>query len=200
VAKRIIAVVGTYRKGKTIDTAVDELLAAARQRGCQTEKVYLLDKHIEFCTNCRSCTQKTGTARGDCIINDDVSEILSRIDAADGIVLASPVNWFNVTAVMKRFIERLLPYAYWPWGTGIPKNRVKKLTKKAVVITSSTAPAWIGRIFFRGVLFVLRTAARCVGAKVIEKIYIGLAAITEDQPLPEKSKKQLHNAGQFLAG
>jgi len=200
VAKKIIAIVGTYRKGKTIDTAVDELLAAAQQRGCQTEKVYLLDKHIEFCTNCRSCTQRSGTARGDCIINDDVSEILSRIDAADGIVLASPVNWFNVTAVMKRFIERLLPYGYWPWGTGIPKNRVKKLTKKAVVITSSTAPAWIGRVFFRGALFVLRTAAKCVGAKVIKKIYIGLAAKTKDQPLPEKYKKQLHNAGQFLAG
>jgi len=200
VAKKIIAVVGTYRKGKTIDTAVDELLAAARQRDCQTEKVYLLDKHIEFCTNCRSCTQRSGAARGDCVINDDVSEILNKIDSADGIVLAAPVNWFNVTAVMKRFIERLLPYGYWPWGTCIPKNRVKKLTKKAVVITSSAAPAWIGRIFFRGSLFVLRTAAMCVGARVTKKIYIGLAAKTKDQPLLEKYKKQLHNAGQFLAG
>jgi len=101
---------------------------------------------------------------------------------------------------MKKFIERLLPYGYWPWAAPIPKNRVKKLTKKAVVITSSAAPAWIGRIFFRGSLFVLRTAARCVGAMVIKKIYIGKAAITKDQPLLEKYKKQLHNAGQFLAG
>jgi multimeric flavodoxin WrbA len=199
-AKKIIAIVGTYRKGRTIDTAVDEILKSAQSLGAQTEKIFLLDKHIEFCTNCRSCVQKAGTKRGDCVIDDDMKKILDQIDSADAVVLAAPVNWFNVTAVMKKFIERLMPYCYWPWGKGIPKYRIKKLTKKAVLITASGAPAFIGRLFFPSTLSILKSAAKCVGARVIKKIYIGTAAVTEDQPLSEKYKKQLFNAGQLLAG
>jgi putative NADPH-quinone reductase len=197
-AKKIVAIVGTYRKGRTIDTAVDEILKSAQSLGAQTEKIFLLDKHIEFCTNCRSCVQKAGAKRGDCVIDDDMKNILDQIDSADAVVLAAPVNWFNVTAVMKKFIERLMPYGYWPWGKGIPKYRIKKLTKKAVLITASAAPAFIGRLFFPGTLSILKSAAKCVGARVIKKIYIGTAAVTEDQPLSEKYKKQLFNAGQLL--
>ena len=198
-SKKIIAIVGTYRKGKTIDTAVDELLKAAQQQGSLTEKIYLLENHIEFCTNCRSCTQQNGTARGSCVLNDDMKQILDRIDSADAIVLAAPVNWFNVTAIMRRFIERLLPYCYWPWRKALPKNRIKKKTKKAVIITSSGCPEWLGRIIFRGALGVLKAAANCLGAKVVRKIYIGSAAIEENQLLREKYKNQLRNAGQLLA-
>jgi multimeric flavodoxin WrbA len=56
--KKIVAIIGTYRKGKTIDTAVDELLRAAQMSACHTEEISLLDKHIEFCTNCCNCTQQ----------------------------------------------------------------------------------------------------------------------------------------------
>ena len=37
---KVVAVVGTYRKGKTIDTAVDETLAGTREVGAETEKIY----------------------------------------------------------------------------------------------------------------------------------------------------------------
>jgi multimeric flavodoxin WrbA len=126
-------------------------------------------------------------------------QILDKIDSADAIVLASPINWFNVTALMKRFIERLLPYVYWPWNIAIPKDRIKKLTKKAVIITSSGCPEWLGRIIFRSTFFTLKSAARCTGAKVIKKIYIGGAAIFQNQPLPEKYRKQACAAGKALA-
>jgi len=56
-AKKIVAVVGSYRKGGVIDSLVTEVLSAAKEQGAQTSRLYLVDKHIEFCTNCRSCTQ-----------------------------------------------------------------------------------------------------------------------------------------------
>lgn len=199
--KKIVAIVGTYRKGQTIDTAVDELLNAAKSNGAATEKIYLLDKHIEFCTNCRKCTQNKITGSRDmCIHNDDMTQILDKIDAADCIVLASPINWFNATAIMRRFIERLICYGYWPWDTSIPKNRVKTLTKKAVLITASGCPEFIGRPLFRGTFSVLKAAANCIGAKVIKKIYIGGAAISQNQPLAEKYRKQVFAAGKKLVG
>jgi multimeric flavodoxin WrbA len=60
----ITAIVGSYRKGGTVDTVIDAILSAAREAGAETSKVYLIDKHIEFCTNCRACTQPEGPYRG----------------------------------------------------------------------------------------------------------------------------------------
>ncbi len=60
---RVTAIVATYRKGGMIDSAVAEILAAAREEGAEVERIDLIDKHIEFCTNCRACTQEPGAAR-----------------------------------------------------------------------------------------------------------------------------------------
>jgi len=199
VNKKVIAIVGTYRRGHIIDSAVDTLLDAASTGGAQTEKVLLLDKNIEFCKNCRCCTQQAGNQRGECVQDDDMQQILDKIDTADTVVLACPVNFFSVTAIMKRFIERLLVYIYWPWGKAIPKIRQKQKNKKAVLVTASGCPEYLGRFLFPAVFKVLKGAADCLGARVVKKIYIGAIAMEQNQSLPDKYKKQLTNAGKILS-
>ncbi len=194
-SKSVIAVVGTYRKGGVIDTAVDEILRAAKDAGAQTFKIYLIDKHVEFCTNCRACTQQPGPARGTCPINDEMAEILDRLDSAGALVIASPINFFNVTAVTRKFLERLLVYVYWPWGSTIPKYRVTKRAKKSVLVTSSGAPAFIGKIFFRPSLGALKAIAQCFGAKVVARLYFGLVAQKPDSTLNKKDLLRAYNAG-----
>ncbi|HIP52649.1 MAG TPA: flavodoxin family protein, partial [Chromatiales bacterium] len=58
--KRVMGIVGSYRKGGMIDTAVSEILRAAERDGALVSKVYLLDAHIEYCKNCRKCMQSPG--------------------------------------------------------------------------------------------------------------------------------------------
>jgi len=172
---RIAAIVGTYRKGGVIDQAVDEILASAREEGAQVTKIYLVDTQIEFCTNCRLCTQQEGAARGICPIADQMSAVLAVIEDADAIVLASPVNFGTVTALMKRFMERLVCYAYWPWGMGAPKVRNRQMSKRAVIVVSSAAPAFLARIM-TPVVKLLKQAAGLIGAKSVGVLFIGLAA------------------------
>jgi multimeric flavodoxin WrbA len=193
--KTILAIVGTYRKAGVVDTAVNEILKAAQAAGVQTSKIYLIDKHIEFCTNCRACTQQPGPARGTCPINDDMTEILDRLDSADALVIASPINFFNVTAVTRKFLERLLVYVYWPWGSTIPKYRVTKPGKKAVLVTSSGAPAFIGKILFRPALGALKAISQCFGAKVVARLYFGLVAQQPDLTLNQKDLSRAYKAG-----
>ncbi|MGA2092648.1 MAG: flavodoxin family protein [Sedimentisphaerales bacterium] len=113
-SKTIVAVVGTYRKGGVIDTAVDQILKAAQDTGVQTSEIYLIDKHIEFCTNCRDCMQNPGPDRGVCRHHDDMVAILDQLESANALVIASPINFYNVTAVTRKFMERLIVYGYWP--------------------------------------------------------------------------------------
>ena len=88
--------------------------------------------------------------------------------------------------MMKRFIERLVVYAYWPWEKKFPENRIKKRTKKAVIVTSSTCPAWIGRFLMPDALRILKDATELAGAQVVEKLYYGMVCREESQRLNPK--------------
>ena len=198
---RIVAIVGTYRRNGIIEQTVDAILQAAREDGAEVEKIDLKEKSIEFCTNCRKCTDPKAPEmrRTDCIFNDDMEAICAALDRADGIVLAAPVNFFTVTALMKRFIERLLVYVYWPWGkSSLPKPRVKKLDKKAVVMTASACPALLGRWLMPNAMGVMKSAARLAGAKVVRKLYFGMVCGEENQQLSPSQVEKAQAAGRLL--
>lgn len=196
---KIIGIVGSYRKGRVIDSAVTEILKGAESGGAKTVKIYLTEKQIEFCNNCRSCMQEAGDKRGECVHDDDMEEILQQIDEADVYVLGSPVNFGTVTAVMKRFMERLVVYAYWPWGKIAPKFRNDKLNKKAVIVTSFTPPAWIGRLLFSGAPKELKAMAKVLGARVVKFLYLGKVGESPEAGLDEKNLRRAYKAGEELA-
>jgi multimeric flavodoxin WrbA len=199
-AEKIVAIVGTYRKGRVTDTAVSEVLRGAEDGGAETERIYLIDRHIEFCTNCRACMQQADVGRrGRCVLDDDMEAILQVIDEADGLVLASPVNFYNVTAVIRRFMERLVGHAYWPWGQPSPKMRDKTQSKKAVTITSSACPAFFARIAMPGGRKALKAIAGTLGAKVQTSLLFGMVAQSPDATLNEKDRAKAYQAGRRLA-
>lgn len=195
---RVTAIVGSYRKGGIIDSAVDEILASAREEGAEVAKIHLLDKHIEFCTNCRTCTQQERHKRGECVIDDDMGDILDEIERSDAIVLASPMNFWTVTAVMKRFIERLICFAYWPWGMNAPKVRNERKPKRAVVVTSSAAPSLMARLLTR-TAGLLKSTSALLGAKTVGVLFIGLAAREQHQRIDEGTKNKARLLGKKLA-
>jgi len=196
--KNVVALVGSYRKGGVIDSLVTKVLAAAEAQGAQTSKIYLIDKNIEFCANCRQCTQAEGEKPGRCRHDDDMPEILAALEKADAIVLGAPVNFFNVTAVFRRFMERLVCFAYWPWGKqGGPTPRHTGPKRPAVLVTSSAMPGFIGRVF-TGAPRALRITAETLGAKPVASLFVGLAAVNENAVLPEKAVRRATKAGRKL--
>ncbi len=64
--KHVVAVVGSYRTGGATESAVEAVLEGARAKGAETRIFHLRDQHIEFCRNCRACTQAPGTERVRC--------------------------------------------------------------------------------------------------------------------------------------
>jgi multimeric flavodoxin WrbA len=199
--KTVIAINGSYRRGGITDQTVEEILRAVRDNGGQAETIDLRDVPLEFCTNCRSCTQKPAPLpRGQCIHNDAMSGILDRVDAADKIVLASPINFYNCTALTRRFFERLVVYAYWPWGypRGPKERSAGKLTKRAVLATSTACPAAIARRLIPSATKAMKAAARCMGARVVDTVWQGMIANAEKQRLTDKQRKRAYQAGEKL--
>ena len=195
---RITAIVGSYRKGGIIDQTVDEMLAAAREEGAETTKIYLVDTRIDFCTNCRLCSQQDGAARGICPIADQMGDVLDQVEASDAIILASPTNFATVTALMKRFIERLVCYAYWPWGAAGPKVRSRQMPRRAVLVASSAAPALLAR-WGTSIVKLLKQAARLLGARTVGVLVVGFAARKKLQDPGAHIRKKARLLGKTLA-
>lgn len=199
--KKVVAVNGSYRKNGITDQAVDAALRMARQQGAWVKKINLTDTRIDFCTNCRVCTgEGLERKRGRCVLNDEMYRVLAEIESADGLILAAPINFGGATAVMKKFVERLIMYTYWPWGTMVPKGRIRTRAKKAVIMTSSGCPGWLGRIIMPGAARLMKTSAGLLGAQVVSSLHFGSVAQEAKQRLNAGQVRAAEAAGKLLAG
>jgi NAD(P)H-dependent FMN reductase len=195
---RVVAIVGSYRKGGTVDCAVEAVLEGAREKGAETHTIYLTSRHIEFCANCRECTQKPGPERGKCKQRDDMEPILEEIEEADAVVLGSPVNCYNATALFRRFMERLVGAFYWPWGQAAPKTRRNETTRKAVLVASAAMPGILIPVA-TGAARALRLTAKMLGAKPVGSLWIGLVAGEPHHALPARIRERARRMGRKLA-
>lgn len=184
---KVLVINGSYRDDGITDQAVDVTVEALRNAGAETEIINLRDYPIEFCLNCRECTQQPGNAPGRCVLDDGMHDLIDKIESSQAYVLASPTNFSSVTAIFKRFMERLVTYAYWPWDKSYPKFRKAGLAqKKAMLISSSAAPSWMGRWLF-GSGRQLDMTAKTIGAKSIGTLFTGMASTEKHQRLTRQS-------------
>jgi multimeric flavodoxin WrbA len=120
---KILALIGSPRKGSNTDILVDRVLQGAQSCGHATEKIYLYDYQIMPCLDCRRCKKDDFT----CALLDGMSEIYPKLEEADLIVFGTPVYWYGPTAKMKLLIDRMRPF--------IASGKLKG--KRGVVVTPS---------------------------------------------------------------
>lgn len=103
-SKKVLVISASPRKGGNSDTLCDEFIRGARESGSGTEKIFLRDMKIGYCTGCGVCN---GTHQ--CVQRDDMAAILDRMIRSDVIVLATPVYFYAMDAQMKTLIDRTVP-------------------------------------------------------------------------------------------
>jgi multimeric flavodoxin WrbA len=195
---KVIAVSGSYRPDGPTEQAAKAILEGAASKGAATVFVALRDKDIRFCLNCRSCGQEPGEEPGDCVIKDDMAGLIKECLSSDVLVFSSPINFYQATALSKLFVERLVPMGYWPWKKGAPANRIKRKSRKAVLISSSAAPGIMARIAWPKALAALRAGAEVLGARVVKHLHYGLASVEKRVVLSEKDLKRAFELGAKL--
>lgn len=176
----ILAVIGSYRKGKTIDTLVDMAIEGAKANSSgsiQVDKLYLVDRNIEYCKNCMVCRKDDPNKTiAKCVIVDDMQTIYPMIEKADGFIFGTPVNMGAATAVMKTFLERTCWVLARPGRRPIRGCPTPRTTKKrqAIVIVSSGIVAPIFRRWCDDATPLLRSFCAChLNAKVLGGLYAG---------------------------
>jgi len=98
---KIVAIVGSPRPAGNTSYLVDQALAEAAKAGIETEKIILSKYVVNPCQGHDNCASLPA-----CLQKDDAPWILERFRQADGVILATPVYYYNMTAQMKAFVDR----------------------------------------------------------------------------------------------
>jgi len=83
-------------------TALQEMISVFETEGIETELIQVGNKSIRGCIACGSCA-KTGK----CVFDDLVNEVAPKFEAADGLVIGSPVYYASPNGTILSFMDRL---------------------------------------------------------------------------------------------
>ena len=82
--------------------ALKEMMGVLEQEGLETELIQVGKQSIRGCISCNSCG-KTGK----CVFDDLVNECAPKLEAADGLVIGSPVYYGSPNGTLLSFLDRL---------------------------------------------------------------------------------------------
>jgi len=180
---------------------VGAFMKGAVHAGAEVENVFLAKKEINPCRGCFSCWLKTP---GECVIKDDMAELLKKFAGSDIVVFATPLYVDNVTGIMKNFMDRLIPGGdpHFEKDEGGECAHLMRSEKrvKLVVISNCGFPE---QSHFQVLELLFKRVARNMRTEVIGEIYRGGGAILKDAPLIlkpviRKYKKLLQKAGKEI--
>lgn len=101
---KVTAFVGSARKKHTYNVCEKFLKGLQSLGDIEYEIVQLIDYKLETCRGCKLCLDKGEEL---CPLKDDRDKLINKMINSDGIVFASPNYSFQVSALMKLFLDRL---------------------------------------------------------------------------------------------
>lgn len=101
---KVVAFNGSPRKEGNTHLLIQRVLGELHKEGIETESIHFGGKPLRGCTACLKCVEKKNK---ECVLPDDgLNDYVAKMEQAEGIILASPVYFSNVTAEMKALIDR----------------------------------------------------------------------------------------------
>ena len=93
---------GSPRKDGCTARALREVAATLRQEGIDAEIIEVGSRDIRGCLACGACK-----ANGKCVIDDLVNELAPKLEAADGLLVGTPVYYAGANGTIKALLDRL---------------------------------------------------------------------------------------------
>ncbi|MDL2226673.1 flavodoxin family protein [Deltaproteobacteria bacterium OttesenSCG-928-M10] len=105
--KSAAIILSSPRKGANSSALALAMGAGIEEAGGSTSVVDLSGLEVKPCLGCEAC-QRNG---GKCVQLDGMQTVYPKVAAADILVLATPVYWFNVSGQLKVFLDRCFAVA-----------------------------------------------------------------------------------------
>ena len=99
---KVLVLNGSPRVGGNTSIALEEMRSVVEEEGVEVEIVQIGNRDIRGCIACGTCFQK-----GQCVFDDIVNELAPKFEAADGLVVATPVYYASANATLIACLDRL---------------------------------------------------------------------------------------------
>ncbi len=99
---KVLIINGSPRAKSNTGIALDEMVKVFESEGIEAEVVQIGNKDVRGCIACGTCATK-----GKCVFDDVVNELAPKFEAADGLVVASPVYYASANATLIACLDRL---------------------------------------------------------------------------------------------
>ena len=99
---KVLMLNGSPRKDGNTSIALEEMKKIFEAEGVETEIVRVGNKDVRGCIACGRCYEL-----GKCVFDDVVNELAPKFEAADGLVIASPVYYASANATLIAVLDRL---------------------------------------------------------------------------------------------
>jgi len=174
--QRVVIVRGSPRTNGNSNILADSLAKGAKDSYAEVNDFFLQKMDIKPCNACDVCIKKP--ERG-CVIDDDMQIIYPKLRAADSIVIASPIYWFNMSGQTKLFIDRF-------YALIEPKKHALKEKRIGIILTyGDTNEHSSGAI---NAINSFKDTFRYIGAKIVGIIHgtaMDAGEITKNKELIE---------------
>jgi multimeric flavodoxin WrbA len=108
----------------------------AKKLGSQVQTFALNEIHYQGCQACMACKTKSDK----CVLQDDLAPVLESVREGDVLVMASPVYLWDVSSLLRSFIERTYSFFVPDFHTNPNPSRLKP-GKKLVFIQTQGQPS-----------------------------------------------------------
>lgn len=99
---KVLIINGSPKTNGNTAMALEEMVRVFHREGIETEVLHIGQRPIRGCISCQGCA-KTGK----CAFPDIVNEAAAKFEAADGLVVGSPVYYAGANATLTAFLTRL---------------------------------------------------------------------------------------------
>jgi multimeric flavodoxin WrbA len=129
----VIGILGSPRRHGNTENLLDSFMKGAEEAGGSGEKVILSRLSYSSCRGCNACHKN-----GECILDDDIHPLFSRMLTADCLAVSSPIYSMGITAELKSCIDR----AHYLWVRHLklatePLPPDKKLTHRGYFLSTA---------------------------------------------------------------
>ena len=99
---KVLMINGSPKVRGNTARALDEMRTVFEAEGVEVECVQVGNQAVRGCVACNGCAKK-----GACVFDDVVNELAPKFEAADGLVVGSPVYYGSANATLVAVLDRL---------------------------------------------------------------------------------------------
>ena len=157
---KVLGIMGSPRLKGNTDLLLEEALKGAKSQPAEIEKIVVDKLKIAPCREYYGCLKD-----GNCVIRDDMDDVYAKLIEADGVIVASPMFFYGLSAQIKALIDRC--QALWA-RRYVLKNLPDSARKGAFIAVGATR----GKQLFDGSILTVKYFFKAFNVEYVDELLI----------------------------